>query len=117
QDAVAQVERLAQLGEVVGVVVEVVAVPWLARASVPAAVVRDRAEPVRGDVEQLIVPRVSAERPAVAEDDGLPGAPVLVVDHGPVRGGDGRRRFGCGGGHVRASPFGRGTVTSGGYAC
>jgi hypothetical protein len=44
--------------------VQVVAVPGLARAATAAAVVGDGAVAVRGDQEQLVVPRVGGERPA-----------------------------------------------------
>ena len=78
QDGVVQVERLDQLREVVGVGVHVVAVPRLAGAAVAAAVVGDAAVAVGGQEEHLVVPGVGVERPAVAEDDGLSRAPVLV---------------------------------------
>ena len=50
-----------------------------------AAVVGDGAEAVRGDEHHLVVPGVGVERPAVAEDDGLSAAPVLVEDARAVR--------------------------------
>ena len=78
--AFAQIERLDQRREVVGVGVHVVAVPGLARAAVAAAVVGDAAVAAGGQEQHLVFPGVGAERPAVAEDDRLPGAPVLVVD-------------------------------------
>ena len=45
-----------------------------------AAVVGDAAVAVRGQEEHLVFEGVRAQRPAVAEDHGLPGAPVLVID-------------------------------------
>ena len=50
---------------------------------------RDGAIAMGGHEERLVVPGVGIERPAVAEDDGLPRAPVLVKDRGAVLGGDG----------------------------
>jgi hypothetical protein len=50
-DRVLQVELLDQLGEVVGIGVEVVALPGLARAAVAAAVMGDAAVAVRGQEE------------------------------------------------------------------
>src|SRR3954447_20950738 len=47
--------------------------------------------------QQLGVPVVGRERPAVAEDDGLSGAPVLVVDLDAVGGGDGGHGSSSGG--------------------
>ena len=90
EDHVAQVERLDQRRQVVGVVVHVVAVPHLGRAAVAAAVVGDRAEAVVGEEELLRLPAVAAQRPAVAMHDGLAGAPVLVEDLDAVGGGDER---------------------------
>ena len=87
-DGVLQVERFDELREVVGVGVHVVAVPGLARAAVAAAVVGDAAVAARGQEEHLVFEGVGAERPAVAEDDGLSGAPVVVVDLRAVLGRD-----------------------------
>ena len=52
--------------------------PCLRGPAVPAAIVRDGAKPVRGKKEELLVPRVRIEWPAVTEHDGLSGAPILV---------------------------------------
>src|SRR6267143_2479975 len=43
---------------------------------------------LRRQKEHLVFERVCGERPAVTEDDGLPRAPVFVVDLRPVVGGD-----------------------------
>ena len=83
---VPEVEVLDQLGQVVGVGVHLVAVPGLARAAVPAAIVGDDAEAVRREEQHLRVPAVGVQRPAVAEDDGWTVAPVLVEDLGAVSG-------------------------------
>ena len=79
-DRVLQVERFDQRREVVGVGVHVVAVPGLARPAMAAAVMRDAAVAARGQKHHLVFPGVGAQRPAVAEDDGLSRAPVLVVE-------------------------------------
>ena len=92
-DGVLQIERFDQRREIVGVGVHVVAVPGLARAAVAAAVVGDAAVAVRRQEEHLVLPGVGAQRPAVAEDDGLPGAPVLVVDLRAVFRGDRAHRM------------------------
>jgi len=52
--AVLQVEVLHELGQVVGVGIEVIAVPRLARAAVAAPVVRDAAKAARGEIEHLV---------------------------------------------------------------
>ena len=49
-----------------------------------ASVMGDGPEPVGGHEEQLGIPGVGVERPAVTEDDGTAEAPVLVEDFGPV---------------------------------
>ena len=83
QHDVAQVQRLDQRRQIVGIGVHVVAAPRLAGSPVPAPIVGDGAEAVRGHEEHLRFPAVGVQRPAVAEDDRLPGAPVLVVDPVP----------------------------------
>ena len=88
QDRVLEVEGFDKRGEVIGVRVDVVPVPGLIRSSVPPSVVGDGAVAVRGHGDELVVPGVGAQRPAVAEDDGLPPAPVLVEDADAVFGGD-----------------------------
>ena len=87
-DRVLQVERLDQLRQVVGIGVQVVAAPGLARPAVAAAVMGDAAVAALRQEEHLVLEGVGAQRPAVAEDDRLPGTPVLVVDLGTVLGSD-----------------------------
>ena len=77
---IAQVERLDHGGEVVGVVVHRVAVPGLARPAVPTPVMGDRAVAVRRHQQQLRIPGVRVERPAVAEHHWPASSPVLVED-------------------------------------
>src|SRR5262249_40270302 len=60
----------------------------LAGAAVAAAVVRDHAEAALREEEQLAVPGVGVERPAVREGDDRALAPVLVVELRPVLRGD-----------------------------
>ena len=52
------------------------------------SVVRNHAEAVLHEEEQLPVPGVGAQRPAVRERYDRVFAPVLVVDFGAVVGGD-----------------------------
>ena len=49
-----------------------------------AAIMRDDAEAAVAEEHHLRVPVVRRQRPAMAEHDGLTGAPVLVVDLGAV---------------------------------
>jgi hypothetical protein len=81
---VLQAERFHQLGQVVGVGGQVIAVPRLTGPAVSAAVIGDAAVAVAGQEEHLVFERVGGERPAVAEDDRLTLAPILVVDLGAV---------------------------------
>src|SRR5690606_21745422 len=88
EDDVAQIKMVEQGSEVVGVRVEIVAVPRLAGTAVAPTVVGDGAEAIRCHVPQLVVPHIGGERPAVAEHHRLAGAPVLVEDLGAVLGSD-----------------------------
>jgi len=83
-----QIERVEERRQIVGVVVQVVAVPGLAGSATAATVMGDGAIAPGGQEERLVVPGVGSERPAVAEDDGLARAPVLVEDRGSIFGGD-----------------------------
>src|SRR5262249_61674809 len=87
-DGVSQIELLDQLGEIIGISIEVVAVPGLAGAAMPAAVMRDAAEATRGQEEHLILECIRAERPAVAEHHRLSRPPVVEIDFSTVLGGD-----------------------------
>src|ERR1700722_17537478 len=85
-DGVMQVKVLDQVGQVVGVVVHVVALADLCRAAVPAAVVGDHPIAMVQEEKHLGVPVVSRQGPPVAEDDRLTGTPVLEVDLSSVSG-------------------------------
>ena len=84
EDGVVEVEVVDEAGEVVGIGVHVVAQPRLRGAAVAAAIVGNAAESIVGKELHLVVPGVGGEGPAVAEDDGLTGAPVFVVKAGAV---------------------------------
>ena len=71
-DGVVEIEMGSQRGEVVGVMVHVVAVAGLGRASVPSPVVSDDAVAMLEEEQHLGVPIVAREGPAVAENDRLP---------------------------------------------
>jgi hypothetical protein len=89
-DGVVEVEVRGQGGQVVGVVVHVVALTHLGRAAVSAPVVGDHPVAMPEEVHHLGVPVVGRQGPAVAEDDRLAGTPVLVEDFGAVGSRDGR---------------------------
>ena len=88
QGCAVQVQRFDECRQVVGVGVHVVAIPRLARTAVAATIMGDTAIAVGRQVDHLAFPGIGAERPAVAEDDGLSRAPVLVIDLRTVFGGD-----------------------------
>src|SRR5262245_42918729 len=77
---VSQVQMFDDCGRVGGVVVHIVAVRHLGRASVSTAIDSHDTEPVLDEEQHLGIPVVGAERPAMMEDDGLGvlRAPVLV---------------------------------------
>ena len=79
-NGVSQIQSFGECGEIVGVGVDVVSVARLAGPTMAAPIMRDRAKAVRREEEQLVVPGVSIERPAVTEDKRLPCAPILVKD-------------------------------------
>jgi hypothetical protein len=78
-DRVLQVERLDKRRQIVGVVVEVIAVPRLVRAAVAAAVMRDTAVAALGQIKHLVLEGVRAQWPTMTEHDRLPRAPILVI--------------------------------------
>jgi hypothetical protein len=57
---------------------------------VAAAIMRDDAVAVPEKEQHLCVPVIGRQRPAMAEHDGLPAAPILVEDLDAVLGGDRR---------------------------
>ncbi|MNQ95348.1 hypothetical protein D3C85_1109020 [compost metagenome] len=79
EDHVVQVQVFDQLGQIIGVMVHVVAVPWLARPAMAPAIMRDGPEAVVGEVQHLRFPTVGAQGPTVAEHHRLSAAPVLVI--------------------------------------
>jgi hypothetical protein len=90
-DGIPQIERMDQRGEIVGVGVQVIAAPRLAGPAVATSVVRNHTISALRQEQHLVVPGVGAQRPAVAEDDGSSGAPILEVDLAPILRRDGIR--------------------------
>src|SRR6185503_6202008 len=85
-----QIESFSKLSEIVRVGVQVVAAPWLTRASMTTPVVRDATASVRSQEEHLIFESIRRERPAMAKDNRLTSAPVFVIDPRPVPGSNRR---------------------------
>src|SRR5215472_6776110 len=85
-DGVAEIQMLDDRDCVGSVMVHVVSVGHLTRASVAAPVDSYNAVPLADKEQHLGVPVVGAERPAVVEDNRLAAAPVLVEDLDAVLG-------------------------------
>src|SRR5690606_18079436 len=85
---IAEIEVIGERSCIGRVVVHVVAVVDVSRPAVSATVVCNDAIAALDEVEQLRVPVVAAERPAVMEHDGpaVARAPVLVGDGNAVAG-------------------------------
>src|ERR1700731_1388738 len=75
-----EVKMCGQRRQVVGIMIHVMAIAGLGGTSMPAPVVGYDAIAVAKEEHHLRVPIIGGQRPAVAEDDGLTFAPVLVVD-------------------------------------
>ncbi len=87
-NCIAQVEVLGQCCQISDPVVHVVAGADLGGPTVPTPVVRDHPVAVVKEEQHLGVPVVGREGPAVAEDDRLPGTPILVEDLDIIRCGE-----------------------------
>ena len=87
-NGVVETETCGQRGQVIGVVVHIVAIAGLGGAAVPTPVVGDNPVAVLEEEQQLSVPVVCRKWPAVAEDDRLARSPVLVEDFRAIGGGD-----------------------------
>src|SRR5215475_7439988 len=79
-------------GQIVSIVVHVVAGSALVRAAMAAAVMGDDPKTAIEEEQHLRIPVVGRQRPTVAEDDGLSRTPVFVEYLGTVFGGDSGHR-------------------------
>src|SRR5258708_7070533 len=70
----------SECGKVIGIVIHVVSVAGLARSSVTSPVMGDDSIAVIQEEHHLGVPVICTQWPAVAEDNWLSLAPVLVID-------------------------------------
>src|SRR4029077_1340838 len=75
-----QVEMIGDGLQVVGVVVHVVSVAGLGRATMSPAISRDHAIAFAEKEKHLRVPIVRRKRPTMAENDRLSAAPVFIID-------------------------------------
>src|SRR5580693_6128944 len=88
-DGVLQVEMLRKSGQVVGVVVHIVALGGLSGAAMATAVMGDHAIAMVQEEQQLRVPIIGRQGPAMAEHNCRARTPVLVEDLDTVLGRDG----------------------------
>src|SRR5438445_2460636 len=77
---VLEIKMRGQSRKVVGVMIHVMAVARLGGPAVASSVMGDDAIAVFEEEQHLRVPVIGRQRPAVAKDDGLSFAPVLVID-------------------------------------
>src|SRR3954451_18551216 len=66
--------------QIVSVVVHVVSAAGLRRATMSAPITCNDAETFAREKEHLRVPVICRQRPAVTEHNGLPAAPVFIID-------------------------------------
>ncbi|MNS96768.1 hypothetical protein D3C72_1310830 [compost metagenome] len=88
QDGVPQVEGFDHRGEIVGIVIHVIALPRLAGAAMATAIMRHGAETRAGHEQHLRLPAIGTQRPAMTEHHGPTRSPILVVELRAVAGGD-----------------------------
>src|SRR5215471_7913991 len=87
-DGVAEVQMLDDGSRVGGVVVHIVAVRYLARPPVTAAINADHPVPLLDKKQHLSVPVIGTERPAMVEDNRLAAPPIFVENLCAVGGCD-----------------------------
>src|SRR5437764_10723693 len=75
-----EVEMIGHGFQIVCIVIHVVSAAGLSGAAMSAPISRNDAETFAEEKKHLRVPIVGRQRPAVAEDDGLSFAPVLIID-------------------------------------
>ena len=79
-DGILQVECRDELGEVVGVGVEIVSIPGLTRPAMAAAIMSDAPVSARSQKEHLVFEGIRGKRPAVTKDHRLTIAPIVVIN-------------------------------------
>src|SRR3954469_11401667 len=79
-DRIFQFEMVGNGLQIVGIVIEVVAIGDLRRTAMAAPIVRDDAIALVKEEQHLRIPVIRRQRPTVAEYDWLSFTPVFVVD-------------------------------------
>src|SRR6516162_2716423 len=75
-----QVEMVGDRLQIVGIMIHVMSVAGLSRATMSAPIGRNDAIAFAEEKKHLRVPIVCAQGPAMAEHDGLTGSPILVIN-------------------------------------
>src|SRR6266446_9784489 len=75
-----QIKMIGDGLQIIGIVVHVMSVAGLTRATMSAAISRNDAVAFAEEKKHLRVPIIRRERPAVTEDNRLPAAPVFIID-------------------------------------
>src|SRR3954453_22836911 len=85
----------SQSRQVIGIMVHIVAIGGLVRATMATAVMGDNAIAMKQEEQQLRVPIIGRQWPAVAEHDRLARTPILVEDFRAVLSGNGGHVTSC----------------------
>src|SRR4029077_1726561 len=75
-----QVEMVGDSLQIIGIVVEVMAVGYLRRTTVPAPIMGDNPIAVFKEEQHLRIPVIGRQRPTMAEYDWLSLTPIFVID-------------------------------------
>src|SRR5258707_706474 len=78
-DGILQIKGLDQGRQVIGIRVHLVPVPRLTGPAVATSIMSNTTISVRGKKEHLVLKGVRRQRPAVAKDNRLSAAPVLII--------------------------------------
>ena len=89
-DRVLQAEMCRKRRQVIRIMVHIVSIAYLRRASMPTSIMRYHAIALPQEEQHLVVPVIGRKRPPMAEHNWLPGTPVLVKNLNSVFGCDGR---------------------------
>jgi hypothetical protein len=88
-NGIVEIQFLDECREIVGIGIDVITGPRLARPSVAPSIVRNAPVPAICQEHHLVFPGVIIQRRTVAGDDRLPSAPVLEEDLSAVADSDG----------------------------
>src|SRR5438270_554329 len=79
-NGILQVEMIGDGLQIIGVVIHIMSVAGLRRAAMSAPISRNDAIAFTEEKKHLWVPIIRRKRPAVTEHNGLPAAPVFIID-------------------------------------